>query len=112
MNRSMLADFDTRIRSRLAELEQSSEAGKKAQAVVHLDQQAVGRLSRMDALQNQAMAKAQQSNRNREMSRLKAALARIEDGEFGFCEDCGDEIPIGRLNLDYAASKCVSCASG
>ncbi len=112
MNRSMLADFDTRIRSRLAELEQSSEAGKKAQEVVHLDQQAVGRLSRMDALQNQAMAKAQQSNRNREMSRLKAALARIEDGEFGFCEDCGDEIPIGRLNLDYAASKCVSCASG
>ncbi len=46
------------------------------------------------------------------MSRLKAALARIEDGEYGFCEDCGDEIPIGRLNLDYAASKCVSCASG
>ncbi len=112
MNRSMLADFDTRIRSRLAELEQSSEAGKKAQEVVHLDQQAVGRLSRMDALQNQAMAKAQQSNRNREMSRLKAALARIEEGEYGFCEDCGDEIPIGRLNLDYAASKCVSCASG
>ncbi len=112
MNRSMLADFDTRIRSRLAELEQSSEAGKKAQEVVHLDQQAVGRLSRMDALQNQAMAKAQQANRNREMSRLKAALVRIEDGEFGFCEDCGDEIPIGRLNLDYAASKCVSCASG
>ncbi len=112
MNRSMLADFDTRIRSRLAELEQSSEAGKKAQEVVHLDQQAVGRLSRMDALQNQAMAKAQQANRNREMNRLKAALVRIEDGEFGFCEDCGDEIPIGRLNLDYAASKCVSCASG
>ncbi len=112
MNRSMLADFDTRIRSRLAELEQSSEAGKKAQEVVHLDQQAVGRLSRMDALQNQAMAKAQQANRNREMSRLKAALARIEEGEYGFCEDCGDEIPIGRLNLDYAASKCVSCASG
>ncbi len=112
MNRYMLADFDTRIRSRLAELEQSSEAGKKAQEVVHLDQQAVGRLSRMDALQNQAMAKAQQANRNREMSRLKAALARIEDREFGFCEDCGDEIPIGRLNLDYAASKCVSCASG
>ncbi len=46
------------------------------------------------------------------MSRLKAALARIEDGEYGFCEDCGDEIPIGRLNPDYAASKCVSCASG
>ncbi len=112
MNRSMLADFDTRIRSRLAELEQSSEAGKKAQEVVHLDQQAVGRLSRMDALQNQAMAKAQQANRNREMSRLKAALARIEEGEYGFCQDCGDEIPIGRLNLDYAASKCVSCASG
>ena len=112
MNESELADFETQIRDRLRELAAQSEAGKDAQAIVQLDQQAVGRLSRMDALQNQAMAKAQQANRNLEMRRLQSALQRMEDWEYGFCEDCGEDIPAGRLNLDLAASKCVSCASG
>ena len=112
MNESELADFETQIRDRLRELAAQSEAGKDAQAIVQLDQQAVGRLSRMDALQNQAMAKAQQANRDLEARRLQAALTRIGDGEFGYCEDCGDEIPRRRLDLDPAAGKCVSCASG
>ncbi|WP_170770540.1 TraR/DksA family transcriptional regulator [Ruegeria lacuscaerulensis] len=112
MNASQLAEFEAKIRARLEELAEDSAAGQDAQAVVELDQQAVGRLSRMDALQNQAMAKAQQANRNLEMRRLQSALQRMEDWEYGFCEDCGEDIPAGRLNLDLAASKCVSCASG
>ncbi len=112
MNESERTHFETRIRERLAELQQMSASGQQSQAVVELDQQAVGRLSRMDALQNQAMAKAQQANRDMETRRLLAALERLEAGEFGYCEDCGERIPDGRLNLDLAASKCVSCASG
>ncbi|AXT28436.1 TraR/DksA family transcriptional regulator [Ruegeria sp. AD91A] len=112
MNESERTHFETRIRERLAELQKVSASGQQAQAIVQLDQQAVGRLSRMDALQNQAMAKAQQANRDVETRRLLAALARLDDGEFGYCEDCGERIPDGRLNLDLAASKCVSCASG
>lgn len=112
MNRSDLQKFETLILSLLAELEHNSAAGQDAQSVVELDQQAVGRLSRMDALQNQAMAKAQQTRRDLETRRLKAALDRIAEDEFGYCEDCGEDIPRGRLGLDPAASKCVSCASG
>ncbi|RBW60197.1 TraR/DksA C4-type zinc finger protein [Ruegeria sp. A3M17] len=112
MNETQLEDFEARIHARLDELAEHSALGTEAQAVVELDQQAVGRLSRMDALQNQAMAKAQQANRDIETRRLLVALTRIKDGEFGYCEDCGEEIPEGRLNLDPAASKCVSCASG
>ncbi|SHE56653.1 transcriptional regulator, TraR/DksA family [Ruegeria intermedia] len=112
MNQAELKEFETRIRARLAELEQNSEAGKQAQSVVELDQQTVGRLSRMDALQNQAMAKAQQTRRDLEARRLNAALARISEGEFGYCEDCGEAIARGRMELDPAAGKCVSCASG
>jgi DnaK suppressor protein len=66
----------------------------------------------MDALQNQAMAKAQQNRRNTLALRLRAALTRIDDGEFGYCEDCGDDIAPKRLELDPAATKCFSCASG
>lgn len=112
MNESERTHFETRIRERLAELQAVSASGQQAQAIVELDQQAVGRLSRMDALQNQAMAKAQQANRDVETRRLLAALERLERGEFGYCEDCGERIPDGRLTLDLAASKCVSCASG
>jgi len=112
MNELKRAHFETKIRARLAELVQLSASGQTAQAVVELDQQAVGRLSRMDALQNQAMAKAQQANRDLETFRLRAALIRIQQDEYGYCEDCGDDIPDGRLNLDLAASKCVSCAAG
>lgn len=112
MNEIELAGFTAKIQARLAEIADHSAAEKDAQAIVELDQQAVGRLSRMDALQNQAMAKAQQANRDIETRRLQAAMIRIQEGEFGYCEDCGDEIPKGRLNLDLAATKCVSCASG
>jgi len=112
MNDADLPHFDRLIRERLAELEVESATGQEAQSVVELDQQAVGRLSRMDALQNQAMAKAQQARRDLEARRLQAALMRLEDGEYGYCEDCGEAIARGRLELDLAASKCVSCASG
>ncbi|MDA7963427.1 TraR/DksA C4-type zinc finger protein [Ruegeria sp.] len=112
MNETDLQHFTRRIHDRLAELAAQSASGQAAQSVVELDQQAIGRLSRMDALQNQAMAKAQQVRRDQEVRRLQAALARMEEGEFGYCEDCGDPIPRGRLDLDLAASKCVSCASG
>ncbi|MGI9367255.1 MAG: TraR/DksA family transcriptional regulator [Ruegeria sp.] len=112
MNETDLEHFKTLIHARIRELEQNSASGQQAQSVVELDQQAIGRLSRMDALQNQAMAKAQQARRDLETRRLQAALARIDEGEFGYCEDCGDEIPRGRLELDLSASKCVSCASG
>ncbi len=112
MNKAELQEFKARIRARLDELDQASDAGQQAQSIVTLDQQAVGRLSRMDALQNQAMAKAQQARRDLEYKRLKAALLRIADEEYGYCEDCGEPIPHGRLRLDLAASRCVPCAAG
>lgn len=112
MNATKTHHFTRLIQARLQELQAQSAAGQAARAVVELDQQSVGRLSRMDALQNQAMAQAHQSRRDLEVRRLQAALNRIDEGEFGFCEECGDPIPTGRLELDLAATRCVSCASG
>lgn len=104
--------FAALIRTRLNEIEAENARGHEGQAVVELDQQAVGRLSRMDALQNQAMAKAQQVRRDAEVAGLSAALARIDDDEFGYCEDCGDEIAVRRLELNPTVTRCISCASG
>ncbi|WP_245626845.1 TraR/DksA family transcriptional regulator [Aestuariivita boseongensis] len=98
--------------ARIDEIAREDALGAEGQSVVTLDQQSVGRLSRMDALQNQAMAKAQQARRDLERRRLTHALAAMEDGEYGYCEDCGEDIPLPRLRLDPAATRCVSCASG
>lgn len=111
MNETDIAYFKGLIAARLSDLEGDTARGQEGQRVVELDQQAVGRLSRMDALQNQAMARAGQARRDVEVKRLTAALKRMEEGEFGFCEDCGEEIGRGRLELDPAATRCISCAA-
>ncbi len=66
----------------------------------------------MGALQNQAMARANSTRRITERMRLQAALSRIDEEEYGYCEDCGDDIAPARLDLDPAASKCIECARG
>lgn len=91
---------------RLADLETLEE-----RAPVELDQQAVGRLSRMDALQVQAMALETSRRRATELRRITTALARIDEGEYGYCLECGDEIAARRIELDPAAPLCIGCAS-
>ncbi|RKF12973.1 TraR/DksA family transcriptional regulator [Roseovarius spongiae] len=112
MNETQSRKFREQIKARLAALESADDRGAEGQSTVTLDQQSVGRLSRMDALQNQAMAKASHARRGAERKRLLAALERVEEGEFGYCEDCGDDIAPARLDLDPAATRCISCARG
>lgn len=112
MNETEADQFRDLITARLTELDQEDARGRDSQSVVALDQQAVGRLSRQDALLSQSMAKATQSRRDAMRSALKAALARLDDGEFGYCEDCGEDIAAKRLELDPTARRCISCASG
>lgn len=87
-------------------------AGAEDRGTVVLDQQSVGRLSRMDAMQRQAMAQATMRRRAARMARIEGALARIEVGEFGYCQDCGEEIDKARLDLDSTVPACMSCARG
>lgn len=94
----------------LSELEMGDVAGAGEQATVTLDQQSVGRLSRMDALQRQALAQATRRRREARRARIKAALARMDEGDFGFCDECGEEIAEKRLALDPTVSVCIECA--
>ena len=112
MNASAEAEIREIILQKLAELEEQDRLGRDGQAVVELDQQAVGRLSRMDALQSQAMAKATQAQREIQVKALNAALKRMEDDDYGYCLDCGEDIPDARLKLNPAVLKCMSCATG
>ena len=93
-----------------AALTQSSDATSENRTPVTLDQQSVGRLSRMDALQVQAMAQAEEDRRQHRLRLITAALSRLDEGEYGYCMTCGTDIPEKRLEVDPAAAQCVDCA--
>jgi len=80
-------------------------------AVVELDQSKVGRLSRMDAIQAQAMAKASVERREAMLRDIEAALKRIDDGSYGLCQDCNEVIDPRRLEIDPTVLRCIDCAS-
>lgn len=112
MTNRQSAHFADLIQRRLADLDAEDALGRAGQSVVTLDQQAVGRLSRQDALLSQSMSKATQARRNAERQALLQAAERINTGTFGFCEECGEDIAPKRLELDPSKRLCVSCASG
>lgn len=105
-----IAIAETRLRQKRRELEDLSDISADSRDAVELDQQSVGRLSRMDALQQQAMSKATELKRQRDLVRIEAAERRIRDDEYGYCEECGEPIPDKRLDIDPMAERCVSCA--
>jgi len=84
------------------ELESIVASSDESAAVVELDQSRVGRLSRMDALQAQAMAQASSQRRKAALRNIEAALKRIDDGVYGLCR---------RLEFDPTALRCIDCAS-
>ena len=103
---------EDRLHARLAALDAEDAAGAEGRRTVELDQQAVGRLSRMDALQSQAMAQAQARRRAAERQRIHAALARLAEGDYGYCTDCGEKIAEKRLAADPSIALCADCMRG
>jgi DnaK suppressor protein len=71
---------------------------------VELDQSKMGRLSRVDALQQQAMTDAIHRRAQAERVRLQLALKRLHQGEYGWCIQCDEPIANGRLEFDPAAT--------
>ena len=75
-----------------------------------LEQARVGRVSRMDALQGQAMSRASQQRRQQALRAIGAALARIDAGDYGHCAACGEPIDRRRLAHEPATPLCIDCA--
>jgi len=103
------------MRDRLLKLREELQAmaatGEESAAVVELDQSKVGRLSRMDAMQAQAMAKASGQRREAMLRNIEAALNRIDEGDYGLCRDCDEPINPKRLEFDPTALRCIDCES-
>ncbi len=107
---ALKAAFLPVLQTELREQCVASDQTARDRKPVELDQQSVGRLSRMDAMQHQAMAAAQEARRSGRVWALEAAIKRIEAEEFGFCDSCGDFIGMPRLALDPTVMRCRDCA--
>lgn len=111
----MNENLPNQIRARLTALRDEILAGaedrREAAGTVHLDQQAVGRLSRMDAMQMQAMARAESERATLLLRQIDAALGRLEQGDYGYCVKCGEEIAEARLEAAPATPFCQRCAA-
>ncbi|TVP52006.1 MAG: TraR/DksA family transcriptional regulator [Halomonadaceae bacterium] len=103
--------FTAQLQALKAELLETSATRDETSATVALDQSSVGRLSRMDALQSQAIAVAGKARAQQQLRLIEAALRRLEAGEFGECQECGEAINPKRLAIDPTCLYCIECAS-
>ena len=108
--KKQLGEYRQRLDDLIAQLDELDSMTKDSRRPVELDQTTQGRLSRMDALQVQAMQEATADRRRSERMRAVAALQRMEEGEYGYCVSCGDDIPKKRLDHDPSTPTCVDCA--
>lgn len=105
-----LMAMKSRLEARRAELLRLTETSAESRRPVELDQTRVGRLSRMDALQDQAMQLETGRRRQIELKRIEGALERLAEGDYGYCVGCGEEIAVKRLELDPTTPVCIDCA--
>ncbi len=104
------ADAKSLLESRRLELLALIDGHGDDSRPVELDQTRLGRLSRMDALQGQAMAKETERRRRQELERIDQALGRLAEGDYGDCLECGEPIAAKRLMFDPSAALCIACA--
>lgn len=94
------------IKSTKEEIEELIELTKP----ISLDN-SIGRLSRMDAINNKTINEKALRDKKRNIQKLGRAVERHEDGKLGKCLKCGDEIPFGRLKIMPYTTRCVKCAN-
>jgi DnaK suppressor protein len=71
---------------------------------------AIGRLSRMEALNDRAVSEASLNAARHKLSQLENALGKVDQPDFGICVNCDQPIPPGRILLMPEATRCVPCA--
>ena len=105
-----LGEMRELLERELTRLLRSIGITETATATVTLDQTAVGRLSRMDSLQSQALAKGLAEREQVRLAHLQEALKRMDDGSYGICTECGTPLDFGRLLVLPEAPNCAGCS--
>ena len=109
MDAERISYFRQRLETLSKEVTEALNASKDSTNVVELDT-AFGRLSRMDAMQNQQMALELRRRQENQLLRIKNALKRMDQGRYGLCGKCKQPIAEERLEISPDTVVCVRCA--
>jgi len=71
---------------------------------------AIGRISRMDAINNKSVTEAALRQAENKLAALKSVISNIESPDFGICVSCKEPIPIARILIRPESQRCVNCA--
>lgn len=72
---------------------------------------AIGRVSRMDAINNKSVNESALRAAETRLRNIEISLEKSEESDFGKCRQCGYDIPVGRLLVMPGSTRCVRCAS-
>lgn len=111
MDAKQIDELRRELLAKARELSELIERSDVQTRPVELDQQSVGRVSRIDAIQQQQMALASRAQAEQQLQGIELALGRIESGEYGYCRQCGDAIAFARLQAQPFAVLCIDCQS-
>lgn len=109
LTKDHLAELREELETQLTRLMRSIEASEAALEPVELDQSRVGRLSRMDELQNQSLTRNLHEREEIRLTLVRNALSRMDEGTYGLCAACESEIPYERLLIFPEAVECGGC---
>lgn len=110
MTSSEIRKFEDLLRQLAEELEALIASEDPTKESITPDK-AIGRLTRMEAIQAQSMSAEGRRRQEKRLTAVKRALERIEKGSYGTCVRCGDPIPKGRLEVMPESAFCVKCAA-
>lgn len=108
---AQVEELGERLRALEVELRGALEAGSDGAKVVSLDQP-IGRVSRIDALQQQKMAEASKQKQQIRLGQVKVALGALAQGDYGYCRECEEPIGYKRLNARPETPFCLQCQGG
>lgn len=110
LSEDQIAELTSELDRVLKKLEKSMRTTEDAMRPVELDQTAVGRLSRIDSLQNQGLTRNLQEREQAKLGQVMTAFQRMEEGRYGVCVECGGDIPFDRLQVFPETPTCTACS--
>lgn len=111
LSQEQAQELHTALLALKEQLEQQLQQAESAAEPVQLDQTLLGRVSRMDAMQQQSVALSTRGHAHVTLKKVLAALHAHEEGEYGYCRRCDEPIGFGRLQAQPESNLCLQCQS-
>ena len=109
LSQAQIQELERDLTALQQQLDQQLDDTADQSKPVQLDQQSIGRVSRIDAIAQQQMAKANRQQNQLLLARVVVALQAISSGDYGYCQQCDEPIGFARLKVQADCVLCIQC---